>query len=73
VDARAGWFIPAGGSGPATVTVSLRRKADGLEKGSVQRSIGPGAQNGLATTIVGTARVTESGPEGREKVSFTFA
>lgn len=55
------------------MTVSLRRKADGLEKGSVQRSIGPGAQNGLATTIVGTARVTESGPEGREKVSFTFA
>lgn len=73
VYARAGWYIPAGGSGPATVTVGLRRKADGLEKGSVQRSIGPGAQSGLATTIVGTARVTESGPEGREKVSFEFA
>lgn len=70
--ARAGWYIPAEGSGPATVTVSLVNKETGTAKESVQKSINPGAQSGLATTVVGIATITLHGSEGREHVDFEF-
>ena len=73
VYARAGWYIPADGSGPATVTVSLRHKTTGELKGAVQRSISPGEQSNLATTVVGIATVVIGGAPGEERVFFTFA
>ncbi len=73
VAARAGWYSPAKGAGPATVTVSLKHKTTGELKHSVQRSINPGSQSGCATTVVGMAVVTVEGEAGQERVSFTFA
>ena len=72
VAARAGWFSPAKGSGPATVTVALKHKTTGELKGAIQRSINPGAQSGCATTVVGRATATVEGKAGEEHVSFTF-
>lgn len=72
VDAIAGWYIPARGSGPALLTVGMKRKSDGLVKNSVQKTINPGSQSGLATTLVGQARITEYGEANVERVRFTM-
>jgi hypothetical protein len=72
VDAVAGWYIPAGGSGPALLTVGLKRKSDGQVKNSVQKTINPGSQSGLAATLVGQARITEYGTANVERIRFTM-
>jgi hypothetical protein len=62
---RAGWYGPAGGSGQATVTVSLRDRrstfAVPLLIRSVRKSIQPGSQSGCASSNVGTVFVTVEG------------
>jgi len=72
VDAVAGWYIPAQGSGPALLTVGMKRKSDGQVKNSVQKTINPGSQSGLATTLVGQARITEFGQANAERIRFTL-
>lgn len=54
VNLRAGWYTPAGGSGPASVTV---RFEDGSSSSGVQ-SINPGSQSNCASTCVGVAFVS---------------
>ena len=56
VNLRAGWFIPANGRGPATVSA---RFADGRGATGIQ-SINPGAQDDCASTCVGVIRVEAS-------------
>lgn len=59
VTLRAGWFTPARGTGPATVTVGLRQKADPDKvESATQLVVLPGTQSGCASTVVGLARVS---------------
>jgi hypothetical protein len=69
----AGWYLPAGGSGPALVSVGLRDPRTGRLKYVVQRTISPGSQSGFATTLVGTVTITVTGPAGAETTRFSFA
>jgi hypothetical protein len=55
ISCAAGWYIPAGGSGPATLHMYLFNRRTGTRFGEVTRTITPGAQNGAATTPVGSA------------------
>jgi len=73
VTIRAGWFKPAKGSGPATVTVSLRKKDTGELFSSISHIIDPGEQDGGATTVVGQVIVYEEGRNGNENVFFTYS
>src|SRR5206468_1724264 len=72
VNAVAGWYIPAGGSGPATLTVEFKNRTTGAISGAVSETISPGAQSSCATTVVETINVTEAGTAGQEQVSFTL-
>jgi hypothetical protein len=72
VDAVAGWYVPAQGSGPALLTVGMKRKSDGQVKNSSQKTINPGSQSGLATTLVGQAKITEFGAASAERIRFTL-
>ena len=47
---KAGWYSPAGGSGPATLIVSYKNRTK-------TQSISPGSQNGCASTTVATVTV----------------
>jgi hypothetical protein len=60
ITCAAGWYIPAGGSGPATLHVYLLNQRTGQRFGEVTREITPGAQNGAATTPVGSATFSYS-------------
>lgn len=73
VNLIAGWYIPAEGSGPASVTVEFKSKSRGTTRGAVTLSISPGAQRDCATTVVGTTTITVAGTPGQERVSFTVA
>ena len=53
VQLNAGWYEPAGGMGPATVTISLD---DGSFSNGVQ-TINPGSQNSCSSTCVGQVTV----------------
>ena len=61
ISLRAGWYAPAGGSGEAIVTVSLRDKTTGALSGSLQQTIQPGRQSACASTPVGAVYVTSDG------------
>ena len=54
IELYAGWYIPAGGSGDATVTVTYR----GI---TASKTISPGSQNNCASTSVGTITVYSDG------------
>ncbi len=69
IDLRAGWYGPAGGTGPATVTVALRNKETGDLRNAVQLPIAPGMQTGPASTLVGRVTITESGDD--HDIAFT--
>jgi hypothetical protein len=73
VTLRAGWYTPAGGSGPATVTVALKHKTTGQLRRAIQRSIAPGQQTGCATTVVGTVYVNTTDPLVPGEVDFTLS
>lgn len=70
---HAGWYIPAEGSGPATLTVGLRNQLTGEIKEVTTRAISPGAQNGCATTSVGTVVATVSGEGDEATISYVLA
>lgn len=54
IDCAAGWYIPAGGSGSATLTVKYR--------GDTQtKTVSPGSQSSCATTGVATITVYDDG------------
>jgi hypothetical protein len=55
VELAAGWFQPAGGSGPATVEATLYLSDEIISTSS--KFISPGVQVGQATTSVGTVTV----------------
>jgi hypothetical protein len=61
VKCAAGWYQPAGGSGPALLKVSLRNKTTGELTLTTIKTIEPGSQDGLATTPVATIRVDITG------------
>lgn len=54
IELYAGWYSPAGGSGPATVTVSY----NGV---TTSKTISPGSQSNCAATSVGTITVYSDG------------
>lgn len=54
IELYAGWYIPAGGSGPATVTVTYNGVTD-------SKTINPGNQSVCASTPVGTITVYSNG------------
>jgi hypothetical protein len=58
VSASAGWFDNAGGTGPATLTVSLKNKTTGELSQTLSRTISPGTQGDCADTLVGNVTVT---------------
>lgn len=65
IDAKAGWYIPAGGSGPATLNVYSRLKGNsGQGLFPTRRPISPGMQSGGAATSVGQAVFTYSEAAG---------
>lgn len=57
VDMRAGWYSPAGGSGPALLTVAFYNTETEEFSHVTQRTINPGTQSGAAATPVGTAHI----------------
>ena len=73
---RAGWYIPARGTGQATVTASLRDRRSTFGApvlvGSVQKSIQPGAQSACASTVVGNVRASLEGPPGNGTIRITL-
>ena len=71
VSASAGWFTNAGGSGPATLTVSLKNKTTGELSQSLTRTISPGTQGDCAATLVGNVTVTLTS-EANPRVSITL-
>lgn len=59
IDAKAGWFAPAGGSGPASLEMYLENPMSGALYGErVSKTIAPGSQSGCATTPVGGGNFT---------------
>lgn len=62
IELNAGWFTPANGQGPATLTVSLRNKATLQLKNALQLSIAPGTQQTCSSTPVAVVTVTAPGP-----------
>ena len=50
----AGWYIPAGGNGPATMTISYNDE-------TITYQISPGSQSNGASTSVGTVTVSDAG------------
>jgi len=73
VGLRAVWWQPAGGSGPATLTVSLVNKVTGQKVSSQQQTIlPPVGMYCSATRTVGAAVVRVEGSGGFESVSFTL-
>jgi hypothetical protein len=72
VSLRAGWYRPAGGSGPALLTVGFKHKTTGEISNIVQRTIAPGSQSGCAETVVGTATVRVTGTGSERNVAFTL-
>ena len=61
IDAKAGWYAPAGGSGPASLTVYVRKKMDPSNPYyKTSRRISPGTQSGQATTFVGHVVFTQA-------------
>ncbi|MFW6155389.1 MAG: hypothetical protein ACOC95_09250, partial [Planctomycetota bacterium] len=61
VTLAAGWYSPAEGYGPATLTVALRHQDTGEMIDTVVQSISPGRQSSCATTLVGTVNVLTEG------------
>jgi hypothetical protein len=56
ISAKAGWYTPAGGSGPATLEMYLQNPETGTLYGPRrQLTINPGTQSGCAATPVGSA------------------
>ncbi|MCA9079117.1 MAG: hypothetical protein KDA58_01105 [Planctomycetaceae bacterium] len=70
VDLYAGWYAPAGGSGPATLTVGLRNETTGEIREVSSRAISPGRQSDCADTIVGIAQITVEGMGDDAIVSY---
>lgn len=62
VSLAAGWYIPAQGSGPATLTIGLKNRATGKINSTTVKTISPGSQSGCAQTPVGTVTVTVHNP-----------
>lgn len=58
---NAGWYRPANGSGPATLTVALKHKTTGKLLDVATRLINPGIQDNCAATTVGTVNVKIKG------------
>ncbi|MDB5387752.1 MAG: hypothetical protein JWM11_3398 [Planctomycetaceae bacterium] len=57
VDMNAGWYIPAGGSGPATLTVAFYNTVTQTYTHVTKRTINPGQEDGAASAPVGTAHI----------------
>ena len=55
VNCFAGWYTPAGGFGPATLTFAIVNSTNGEHFGAISKTINPGTQSGQATTPVGSA------------------
>jgi hypothetical protein len=55
IDLAAGWYSPAGGSGPATVTATLYRNNTVIQTETT--TISPGTQSGQASTSVGQVTI----------------
>jgi hypothetical protein len=72
VSASAGWFTPAGGSGPAVLTVALRSKSTGELSQTLTRTISPGTQSGCADTLVGNVTVAVT-QDANPRVSLSLA
>jgi hypothetical protein len=59
IDAKAGWYASAGGSGPASLEMYLENPMSGALYGErVSKTIAPGSQDGCATTPVGGGNFT---------------
>jgi hypothetical protein len=72
IDLAAGWYIPAGGSGPALVDVALIDPTTGELMNVTGKLIDPGAQEGLATTPVGLVTITLTGDSSSGMPTETF-
>jgi hypothetical protein len=59
IDLAAGWYIPAGGSGPAKVIVECYDVPN--EDTKKTKTINPGAQSNCASTNVGKVTINEDG------------
>lgn len=74
----AGWFTPAGGSGPATLNVALIDKSSTWNQAKLVQqlpaiSIAPCSQTGCATGNVGKVTVKVGGTAGAETLSFKYS
>jgi hypothetical protein len=71
ISARAGWYSPAGGSGPAYLAMFLENPRTGILYGpKTQLTISPGSQSGCASTPVGSASFTWNPQTTRINWSF---
>lgn len=60
ISCMAGWYTPAGGTGPIVLHLYLLNQRTGMRFGEVTREVTPGTQTGAATTPVGSASFTYS-------------
>ena len=62
VSLAAGWYTPAEGSGPATLTIGLKNRMTNKITSTTIKTISPGSQSGCAQTAVGTITITVHNP-----------
>jgi hypothetical protein len=71
ISAKAGWYSSAGGSGPASLSMSLENPRTGILYGPrTQLTISPGSQTGCANTPVGSATFTWN--PGTTRITWSF-
>jgi hypothetical protein len=69
----AGWYSPAEGYGPATLTVALKNINTGELVNTVQKTISPGEQSSAATTPVGSVEIKSQREGDAAIVSFAWS
>ncbi len=73
VSMMAGWYSPAEGYGPATLTVALKNINTGELVNTVQKTISPGEQSSAATTPVGSVEIKSQREGDAAIVSFAWS
>ncbi len=72
IDLMAGWYSPAEGYGPATLSVALQNIHTGEFVNMISHAISPGSQSGAAHTSVATVDVFSQLAGDNARVSFQW-
>jgi hypothetical protein len=72
VTVGADWYTPAGGSGPAYITIALKNKTTGTLTHSTSFVVSPGQENAGAHTILETVGITLTGNPLNPTVHLTI-